>query len=256
MARRPAGASHHARWWRYTVSGMSQPSVMPLLREVIEIPERTSTSDFVLHLADSVSDVDATLKEYVVTEQLLGNFDEALGLIRSAVEGHASKAAYLHGSFGSGKSHFMAVLHALLRGEQAARSRDEFAPLLAKHSVWLDGRRFLLVPYHLLDARSLEQRVLGGYVDRVRALHPQAPIPAVHRTDALLEQAADLRARIGDPQFIDGLPGGDDEDEWGESEKFWTGERLDQAFGGAYSDSLRRKLVNDLLTTWNKGFFS
>ncbi|MFI7545659.1 hypothetical protein [Actinoplanes sp. NPDC049599] len=235
---------------------MSQPSVMPLLREVIEIPERTSTSDFVLHLADSVSDVDATLKEYVVTERLLGNFDEALGLIRSAVEGHASKAAYLHGSFGSGKSHFMAVLHALLRGEQAARSRDEFAPLLAKHSMWLDGRRFLLVPYHLLDARSLEQRVLGGYVDRVRALHPEAPIPAVHRTDALLEQAADLRARIGDPQFIDGLPGGDDEDEWGESEKFWTGERLDQAFAGAYSDSLRRKLVNDLLTTWNKGFFS
>ncbi len=38
---------------RDTVSGMSQPSVMPLLREVIEIPERTSTSDFVLHLAEA-----------------------------------------------------------------------------------------------------------------------------------------------------------------------------------------------------------
>ncbi len=83
----------------------------------------------------------------------------------------------------------MAVLHALLRGEPAARGRDELAPLLAKHSGWLDGRKFLLVPYHLLDARSLEQRVLGGYVDHVRTLHPDAPIPAVHRTDALLEQA-------------------------------------------------------------------
>ncbi|MBM0255988.1 hypothetical protein [Micromonospora sp. 4G55] len=235
---------------------MSSPTPAPLLREFIEIPERTSQSDFVLKLADSVADADATLRDYVVTDRLLGNFDEALGLIRSAVEGHASKAAYLHGSFGSGKSHFMAVLHALLRGEAAARGRDELAPLVAKHSVWLDGRKFLLIPYHLLDARSLEQRVLGGYVDRVRALHPDAPIPAVHRTDALLDQAASLREKIGDKQFIDGLPGGDVEDEWGESETFWTTERLDQAFAGAYSDELRRKLVNDLLTSWNKGFFS
>ncbi|WP_406045513.1 hypothetical protein OG799_14185 [Micromonospora sp. NBC_00898] len=235
---------------------MSSPTPAPLLRDYIEIPERTSTSDFVLKLADSVADADATLRDYVVTDRLLGNFDEALGLIRSAVEGHASKAAYLHGSFGSGKSHFMAVLHALLRGEAAARGRDELAPLVAKHSVWLDGRKFLLIPYHLLDARSLEQRVLGGYVDRVRALHPDAPIPAVHRTDALLEQAASLREKIGDAQFIDGLPGGDVEDEWGESETFWTSERLNQAFAGAYSDELRRKLVNDLLTSWNVGFFS
>ncbi|MGN9804735.1 BREX-2 system ATPase PglY [Micromonospora sp. L32] len=234
---------------------MSSPSPAPLLREFIDIPERTSVSDFVLRLSDSVADADATLRDYVVTDGLLGNFDEALGLIRSAVDGHASKAAYLHGSFGSGKSHFMAVLHALLRGEAAARGRDELAPLVAKHSVWLDGRKFLLIPYHLLDARSLEQRVLGGYVDRVRALHPEAPIPAVHRTDALLEQAASLREKIGDKQFIDGLPGGDAEDEWGETET-WTPERLDQAFAGAYSDELRRKLVNDLLTSWNKGFFS
>lgn len=235
---------------------MSQPTPAPLLREFIDIPEHTSTSDLVLKLAESVTDAESTLREYVITDRLVGNFDEALGLIRSAVEGRASKAAYLHGSFGSGKSHFMAVLHALLRGESAARGRDEFAPLIAKHSVWLDGRKFLLVPYHLLDARSLEQRVLGGYVDRVLALHPGAPIPAVHRTDALLEQAADLRKRIGDAQFIDGLPGGDAEDEWGESEKFWTPARLDEAFAAAYSDDLRRKLVNDLLTTWNKGFFS
>lgn len=235
---------------------MSSPSPAPLLREFIDIPERTSVSDFVLKLSDSVADADATLRDYVVTDRLLANFDEALGLIRSAVEGHASKAAYLHGSFGSGKSHFMAVLYALLRGEPAARGRDELAPLVAKHSVWLDGRQFLLIPYHLLDARSLEQRVLGGYVDRVRALHPEAPIPAVHRTDALLEQAAALREKIGDAQFIAGLPGGDVEDEWGETEAFWTPERLDQAFAGAYSDELRRKLVNDLLTSWNKGFFS
>jgi hypothetical protein len=235
---------------------MAQPSPAPLLREFIDIPERTSNSDLVLKLAESVEDAESTLRDYVITDRLIDNFDQALGLIRAAVEGHASKAAYLHGSFGAGKSHFMAVLYALLRGEAAARRRDEFAPLLAKHSEWLDGRKFLLVPYHLMDARSLEQRVLGGYVDRVLALHPDAPIPAVHRTDALLEQAAGLRKKIGDEKFIEGLPGGDADDEWGETDQFWTSERLDHAFAAPYSDELRRKLVNDLLTTWNKGFFT
>lgn len=109
------------------------PGQPPLLREFIDIPERTSTSDFVLKLTDGVTDAEETLREYVITDRLVGNFDEALGLISSALAGGSSKAAYLHGSFGSGKSHFMAVLHALLRGEPAARRRDEFAGLLAKH---------------------------------------------------------------------------------------------------------------------------
>jgi hypothetical protein len=122
------------------------PSQPPLLRDLIHIPERTSTSDFVLKLTEGVTDAEATLRDYVVTDRLVTNFDQALGLIQSAVGGGGSKAVYLHGSFGAGKSHFMAVLHALLLGEPAARARDEFAGLLAKHDGWLAGRRFLLVP--------------------------------------------------------------------------------------------------------------
>jgi hypothetical protein len=236
-------------------NGMSQSDQPPLLREFIAIPERTSTSDFVLQLTEGVSDASETLREYVITDRLVGNFDEALGLISSALAAGSSKAAYLHGSFGSGKSHFMAVLHALLRGEPAARSRDEFAGLLAKHDGWLNGRKFLLVPYHLLGAKSLEQRVLGGYLAYVRRLHPQAPIPAIHRTDALLDQSRGVRARIGDEAFIAGLPG-DEDDEWGDGQ-FWTSERLDTAFAGTYDDPLRKRLVSDLLTSdWGRGFFS
>ena len=39
------------------------------------------------------------------------------GFIQSAVEATNSKACYLHGSFGAGKSHFMAVLHLLLAAQ-------------------------------------------------------------------------------------------------------------------------------------------
>lgn len=165
----------------------------------------------------------SALRDYMVTERLLENFDEALGLIRAALDGRASKAAYLHGSFGSGKSHFMAVLHALLSGSPAARARTDLDPVLTKNE-WLgmEGKRFLLVPPHMLGAKALEQRVLGGYVSHVKKLHPQAPTPQVYRTDALFEDIRAMRSRMGDAAVISGLTspdggGADEEDEWGEA---------------------------------------
>ncbi|WP_030709491.1 BREX-2 system ATPase PglY [Streptomyces sp. NRRL F-2580] len=209
----------------------------PLLRDVIDIKESISTSDFVLQLSEATTPEGAehALRDYVVTERLLENFDEALGLIKAALDGHTSKAAYLHGSFGSGKSHFMAVLHALLGGSPAARARGDFDPVLSKHE-WLgtDGKKFLLVPYHMLGAKALEQRVLGTYVSHVKKLHPDAPTPQVYRTDALFADIRAMRERIGDEAVIKGLlpvggAAGDEEgDEWGESFA-WNSDLLDVA---------------------------
>ncbi|MFD6733616.1 hypothetical protein ACFWDZ_21145 [Micromonospora aurantiaca] len=232
----------------------SQP---PLLKDYIEIPEpsATSDSDFVLKLSDGVENAERTLAEYVLPPSLVANFDEALNLISSALTSGTSRAAYLHGSFGAGKSHFMAVLHALLRNDRAARSRPEFAPLLTKHD-WLGKRDFLLVPYHMLGARSLEQKVLGEYVLRVREMRPDCDLPAVHRTDALLEQSRHLREQIGDTAFIAGLPGEGEEDDWEDDPvSSWTPAALDAAFAAAHDDEARRKLVSDLLSSWQKGFF-
>ncbi|MEN3533620.1 hypothetical protein AAH991_00775 [Microbispora sp. ZYX-F-249] len=244
----------------------------PLLRDVIDIKESISTSDFVLRLAEAVTPEGAehALKEYVVTERLLENFDEALGLIKSALDGHTSKAAYLHGSFGSGKSHFMAVLYALLSGNRTARAMGEFDKVLTKHE-WLvsDGKKFLLVPYHMLGAKAMEQRVLGGYVSHIKKLHPDAPTPQVYRTDALFTDIRAMRARMGDTAVISGLGGDDGEDdEWGESFA-WTPELLDQALAAEESHDggealnlvhpttpaeLRAKLVQDASTSLLPGF--
>ncbi|WP_250281951.1 phage resistance protein [Frankia sp. CiP1_Cm_nod2] len=231
-----------------------QPQPQPLLREVIDIPLRTSDSDFVLRLTEGVTDAE-TLRSYVVTDRLVGNFDEALGLIAQAVSTGTSRGVYLHGSFGSGKSHFMAVLHALLRGEPAARTLDDrLTDVVGKHDAELAGKRFLLVPFHLLGAKSIEQRVLGGYADQLRGLHPDAPIPAVHRAEALLAEARGVRAKVGDATFLAELnragAGGGEEDDWGDDAS-WTPTELDAALApGAAPDGRTRRLVSDLLTTW------
>ncbi|MFI6796165.1 BREX-2 system ATPase PglY [Streptosporangium canum] len=249
----------------------------PLLRDVIDIKESISTSDFVLSLAEAVTPegTEHALRDYVVTDRLRKNFDEALDLIKAALDGRTSKAAYLHGSFGSGKSHFMAVLYALLSGDPAARARHEFDPVFTKHE-WLDteGKRFLLVPYHMLGAKALEQRVLGGYVSHVKKLYPQAPIPQVYRTDALFTDIRSMRARMGDEAVINGLgsdggdSGGDEDDEWGEPFT-WTPVLLDAALAAEESHDtgnplnlvhpttpteLRAKLVQDASTNLLPGF--
>ena len=167
--------------------------------------------DFVLNLAKGVQDR-STITDYVVTESLAANFDKALDFIKSALETGASKAAYLNGSFGFGKSHFTAIL----KEDPDARGKRGLADVVAKHDRWLNGRKFLLAPYHLPDSQSLDAAILGGYVAHVAKEHPDKPLPAVYRDDNLIADARDARARDGDKKFIASLPATDPEaEEWG-----------------------------------------
>ena len=137
---------------------------MTLLRELIDIPEHVRKGDFVLRLSEGVIDPAGTLGEYVVTLELVRCFDQALDFIRAAVTGRTSKATYLHGSFGAGKSHFMAVLHLILQGNAQARGIPELAAVIAKHNDWLSGKKFLLALFHKINSHSMESGILGGYV--------------------------------------------------------------------------------------------
>lgn len=94
-----------------------------------------------LRLTEGVDKAEETLRDYVVTPELKDCFDNALTFIRSALQTNSSKASYLHGSFGSGKSHFMAVLNLILQGIPAARGIRELAPVITKHNDWIAGKR-------------------------------------------------------------------------------------------------------------------
>ena len=95
------------------------------LRDLLTIPETRDASDFVLRLHEGVASPTSTLNDYVVTDAIASSLDDALALVeRTLAEGKA-KGTFIHGSFGSGKSHFMAVLHLLLTGNVEARKLPE-----------------------------------------------------------------------------------------------------------------------------------
>jgi hypothetical protein len=217
----------------------------PLLRELIEIPERVYQGDFVLRLADGVSDAQAaaTVTSYVVTPQLAKAFDTALGFIQRAVEARRSAACYLHGSFGAGKSHFMAVLDLLLAGNTRARSIPELAATISAHDAGMSGKKFLMVPFHMIGARDVESAILGGYAEYIRRLHPDAPTPGFYLGEALFDDARKLRGAIGDEPFFARLNAG--ADGWNPP---WEAASFEAATCEAPEGEERQRLVADLIT--------
>jgi hypothetical protein len=222
---------------------------MTLLSELIEIPEQVHKSDFVISLATAIDEPERTVADYVVTPQLAACFDRALSLVATSVADGRSKSTYLHASFGAGKTAMMAVLHLLLQGDATARSIPELAPIVAKYAERIDGRKFLLVPYHFVGKSSMEQEVLGGYVEHIRKLHRDAPLPAVYVADGILDDARTKRSELGDDVFFRVLSEGEAADEWGEYGAGWDASRFEAALGAPPGSSERDQLVGALLRT-------
>ena len=232
---------------------------MTLIRDLIDIPERVHSDDFVLRLAEGVARPDETLRTYVVTPQLKDAFDRALGLIREALASGSSKAAYLHGSFGSGKSHFMAVLHLLLQQHPAARAAEGLEGVVTRHDDWLAGKQFLLVPYHMIGKASMEAAVLGGYAARVRELHPEAPVPGVYRSEGLFEDARRLRAEIGDLTFFSRINAatsstGESASGWGDLSPRWDASSFEDALAARAGAEARSRLVAALVGSFFQSY--
>ena len=232
---------------------------MTLLREIINIPESVAGEAFVLRLTDGVKKdkAAATLDSYVVTPTIVARLKEALDLIQGAVGvdsagavegGPQSKASYLHGSFGSGKSHFMAVLHLLLTGHERAWSRPELEPVVQKHEGWLKGRKFLLVPIHMIGASSIEQRVYEGYLDVLSRDHPNSEPPDLFETDAIFEAAAATIELAGMARVLEKLNNSGAEG-WGDfsGEGSWSEAAYVETASGGRSREERAKLAGLLL---------
>lgn len=224
---------------------------MTPIKDLIDLPEHVHRGDFVLRLTEGVEKPTETLRDYVVTPQLVECFEDALRFIKGAVDARSSKAAYLHGSFGSGKSHFMAVLHLLLRNDPGARGIPELASVVARHTPWTESRRFLLVPYHMIGAQSMESAILGHYVEHVRRLHPDAPLPGVFKAEGLFADADRLRMQIGDEAFFRQLNAKVAASSgWGTLAEGWTETSFHEARRAAPGDERRTRLVGELVQTF------
>lgn len=95
----------------------------------------------------------------------------------------------------------------------------------------------------------MEQEVLGGYVDHVRRLHPDAHLPAVYVAHGILEEATNKRRDQGDDVFFRILSEGEVADEWGDYGAAWDPRRFEEAVAAPAGSAERDLLVGALLRT-------
>jgi len=175
-----------------------------LVRDLLDLPEHVSRGDFVQSLADSLQHPKRTVTTYAVTPALVQNFHDALRLVAGALSTGRSQPVFLHGSFGSGKSHFMALLHLMLQGHRAPWQKPALHPLRDTYTPLAD-KKLLQLHFHMLGARSFESAVFKGYIDFVQARHPDATLPALFRDQEVFDNAAQLRLTLGDDAFFAAL---------------------------------------------------
>lgn len=225
---------------------------MSALHDLLELPESVVKSAFVVQLTEGVRHPEAMLKDYAVTPDLQRAFDQSLALVKSTLDGRRSVAAYVHGSFGSGKSHFMSVLSLMLSPDATDQSfawkEEELHSLHAKHG-WLAEKKILRLHLHMIGASSLEAKLFPEYLARTRELFPDAVLPALFADEGLFANARELRAQLGDDAFFAKMNGGRKADpRWGNRApgSVWTAERFEHAVETTVPDE-RQKLFDALV---------
>ena len=227
------------------------------VHDLLDLPDAVRKGDFVQALTDGIANPERTLKDYAITPKLVQSFRDALSIVNSALADQRSQAAYLDGSFGSGKSHFMAVLDLLLADDALAWKRPELHPL-RKDSPWIGKSKVLQLPIHMLDAQDMESKILGTYVKVIAEHHPDASVPAVYVDEGLFDDARNLRASMGDDAFFAKLNGGANQAAagWGKlaTTSKWDAHSFASAAGSTYvgnedrdAATPRARLFSDLI---------
>jgi hypothetical protein len=234
--------------------GVAMTNLSMPLRDAIDIPLAVHDDDFVLQIHRAQEAASQTLADYVVTDSIAKSFEKGLTLVEATLSSGSSKGAFIHGSFGSGKSHYMAVMHLLLSGNSQAKALPGLQAQVAKHEALL-SRNLLAIDYHLIGADSFEAALFGGYLATMKKRHPNAPAPVLHRSDSLFENADQLRSQLGDEQFFARFEAsGSGSSGWGTFATALTAELYDAARTKPAGDADRQRVVADLVRTYFPAF--
>lgn len=224
------------------------------IHDLLDLPARIHKGDFVQSLAESIGDPEDTVRKYAITDGIVQSFRHALSMVDSAIKTGGSQAAFLHGSFGSGKSHLMAILNLMLDNHSAPWERAEFH-VLRDEFDWVGRKRFVQLPMHFLDASSIEARVFDSYLRWLADNHPDAPLPGLFQDTELFNNAVQMRKTMGDAAFFKALnkmptaAAG-----WGKlAEQGWDAESFEAARTSSDAKQ-RQRLFNALVKTLFSAF--
>ena len=178
-------------------------------------PEDLQALGFVIKLREASpqsAEVEKLVRDYVVTPSIERELPRILDDMKQVFDRGEEYGRFIHGSFGSGKSHFMTMLSMLLENVPAAW--DKFRPLLSAHrtdqatkgreapdhEAWLPTSKLLVVRIHMLSVRGrttgLDRAIYDAFNDALKR-RDKAPFEFLN-VDAIFDEARREADEYGD----------------------------------------------------------
>lgn len=124
-----------------------------VIRDIFDLPPAIPRCIVRIQDFDDKQTLQENIRDYVLTDRVAAEMARLVDRVVTSCERHeAGEGHYLHGSFGSGKSHFMAILGLILRSNPAIWTKDHPAiqSMAAKYRDGLTAHPILVVPVYML----------------------------------------------------------------------------------------------------------
>ncbi len=207
------------------------PATMTSITEAFELPrpEDIRAMGFVVKLREldpNSEEVEQLARDYVVTPAVEKELPRIFDDMKQVFDRGEEYGRFIHGSFGSGKSHFMTMLSLLVEGAPPAWKK--FRPLLtahrdakaskgaeaADHEAWLTNAGLLVVRIHMLSVRGKSTGFDRAVYEGVNAALKRRGKPLFEflNVDAIFEEVRREASVYGDVVWkrleTDGIVGG------------------------------------------------
>ncbi|MCB9177788.1 MAG: hypothetical protein H6648_11590 [Caldilineae bacterium] len=175
------------------------------LKDAFDIPDSISALGFVVRISGEAHKAEDLVQDYVLTPGVRAELERILAALQRTTKRGDDLGWFVHGSFGSGKSHFMAYLGYLLENVPAAWAKDDptIAALGPKHRDWIADRKLLVVRENLMSAASEGSRFDRLVYEAVNKELRRQGKPAFEflNVDAVLDEVRRDAELFGEPAW-------------------------------------------------------
>lgn len=177
------------------------------IRDAYELPrpEDIRAMGFVIKLRELAAgspELAQLVNDYVVTPAVAQDLPTVFEKLRQVLDRGEEYGRFIHGSFGSGKSHYLTMLALLCENmlEAWQKSHPVFVALRDKHQAWVSSAHLLVVRIHMLSVKGkgtgLDRAVYDGFNDALKR-RGKAPFEFLH-VDGVLDEARREAQQYGD----------------------------------------------------------
>lgn len=173
------------------------------VKTIFDLPSAVPACIVKIQDFDAEQVIRDNVRDYVITPAVGEALQRLVDrIIASCVRQEAGQGHYLHGSFGSGKSHFMSILGLILENNPVVWKKEHeiIRAIQKNHLTWLQEHPILVVPVYMLGQSNLRMACYNAANDRLRTLG----LPPCEFSDAE-KVIASFRAekeRYGDTVFL------------------------------------------------------